>query len=62
VGDSRVAAVAVGDLDGDTVPDIVAATPSDHGVRVLLGNGDRRFEPARLFPVSGSDPLGPAQK
>ncbi len=33
----------VADLDGDTVPDVVTATPGvPSSVRVMLGNGDAR--------------------
>ena len=48
--------VAVADLDGDTVPDLVTANGDD--VSVLLGNGDGSFQDARVSFAAG-DPLGP---
>src|SRR5262249_22657129 len=35
--------IAIGDLNGDGTPDLVAASPDDHSVSVLLGNGDGTF-------------------
>ena len=43
--------VAVGDLDGDSIPDIIVATPFDPGIRVLLGDGTGSFGPAAFVPV-----------
>jgi hypothetical protein len=40
---SRPVAVALGELDGDSVQDLVVA--QQHGVDVFLGNGDATFEP-----------------
>ena len=42
VGDSPVS-VAVADLDGDTVPDLVTANSSSDDLSVLLGRGDGTF-------------------
>ena len=51
--------VAVGDLDGDLVPDIAATygTTTDagnHGLSVLLGLGDGTFAPALDHPATSS--------
>ena len=52
--------VAVADLDGDTVPDLVTAnnTRSDD-VSVLLGNGDGTFQAAVSF-AAGDVPQPPS--
>jgi hypothetical protein len=41
--------VAVADLDGDTVPDLVTANGDTDDVSVLLGNGDGSFQLAQNF-------------
>ena len=50
-------AIAVGDLNGDGHPDVVATTPYDstgHGsVSVLLGAGDGTFQTAQEFASAG---------
>jgi len=43
--------VAVADLTGDGIADIVTANAFDNTVSVLLGNGDGTFQPARTFPA-----------
>ena len=48
--------VAVADLDGDTIPDLVTANPGSHDVSVLRGNGDGTFRAASYFSV-GEHPL-----
>jgi hypothetical protein len=47
--------VAVGDFNGDGVPDLVATTPNTGGVSVFLGKGDGTFTPVNN-PQSGTLP------
>jgi hypothetical protein len=47
--------VAVGDFNGDHVPDLVVANWADGTVSVLLGNGDGTFQAARGI-ATGSHP------
>ncbi|MGB6499945.1 MAG: VCBS repeat-containing protein, partial [Thermoplasmata archaeon] len=44
-------AVAVADLTGDGIPDIITANYRRNTVSVLLGNGDGTFQPQQTFPV-----------
>ncbi len=48
--------VAVADLDGDAVPDLVTANGGSDDVSVLLGNGDSSFQAAVSVPA-GSPPI-----
>jgi hypothetical protein len=50
-------AVAVADLDGDIVPDIVTANLDSEDVSLLLGKGDGTFQTAVAF-AAGQDPQG----
>ena len=51
--------VAVADLDGDTVPDLVIANANGNDVSVLLGNGGGTFQ-AALFFAAGAFPVSVA--
>ena len=51
--------VAVGDFNGDGIPDLAVATEIDNIVGVLVGNGDGTFRPPQNVPVGYSD-TGPA--
>src|SRR5439155_18991020 len=46
---------AVGDFNGDGVPDLAVGTTSSTSISVLLGNGGGTFQAARFF-ASGSRP------
>src|SRR5262249_15940696 len=45
------ASVAVGDFNGDGVPDLAGANQNSFSVSVLLGKGDGSFQVARNFDV-----------
>jgi hypothetical protein len=54
-------AVAIGDFNGDAVPDLAVANEGSDSVSVLLGHGDGTFQAARNFAVGvqpGSVALG----
>ncbi len=51
--------VAVADLDGDAVPDLVTANANSDDVSVLLGNGDATFQTAAAF-AAGDFPVSVA--
>lgn len=44
-------AVAIGDVNGDGIPDLAVANDANANVSVLLGKGDGTFEPAVNFSV-----------
>src|SRR5207253_7449518 len=44
--------VAVGDFNGDGLPDLAVANFISNTVSVLLGNGDGTFQPARTLTVN----------
>ena len=48
--------IAVGDLNGDGILDLVTANIESHNVSVLLGNGDGTFQPAQNLSVGGLHP------
>jgi hypothetical protein len=48
---SNPRSVAVADLNGDGIPDLVTANNGDNTVSVLLGNGNGTFQPALNFPT-----------
>lgn len=49
------AGVAVGDLNGDGVPDIVTADSASKTMSVLIGNADGTYQPRKVYPV-GQNP------
>ena len=49
-----VFSLAVGDLNGDTFPDVVAANSFTQSLSVLLNHGAGGFLPPTTFPVGGS--------
>jgi len=49
--------VAIGDVNGDGRPDLVAANYYSNDVSVLLGNGDGTFQAAQSFPTAGMNPV-----
>ena len=51
--------VAVADVNGDGVPDIITANFIDNSVSVLLGNGDGSFQNQRMF-AAGQAPYSVA--
>jgi uncharacterized protein (TIGR03437 family) len=42
---------AIGDLNGDGIPDVVGVSNGSNTVSVLIGNGDGTFKPAVNYPV-----------
>jgi hypothetical protein len=51
--------LAVGDFNGDGIPDLAVAVYDSNSVSVLLGNGDGSFQPAHSF-VAGPGPASVA--
>ena len=49
--------VAVADLNGDTIPDLVTANEYSDDVTVLLGNGDGSFQAAVSFAAGDDGPV-----
>ncbi len=51
VSGAGTATVAIGDVNGDGIPDVITGNRIDNTVSVFLGTGDGTFEPARNFPI-----------
>jgi hypothetical protein len=61
-GGESATAVAIGDLNGDGIPDVVVTNCGGCGpsvVGILLGNGDGTFQPAVTYPA-GTEPVSVA--
>ena len=54
LGSGGSVAVAIGDLNGDGIPDI-ASTDSNAILYVLIGNGDGTFQAAKTMRISGAN-------
>ncbi|NOK63344.1 MAG: hypothetical protein GFH27_549361n21 [Chloroflexi bacterium AL-W] len=46
--------IAIGDVNADTIPDLVTAGTNSHAISVLLGSGDGSFAPFNNYPVGTS--------
>ena len=53
-GGSYTSSVAVGDLNGDGIPDLLVANRGSGFVGVLRGNGDGTFQPAITYDSGGT--------
>jgi hypothetical protein len=49
--------VAVGDFNGDGIPDLAVANNGGNTVTILLGNGDGTFTSTTVSPATGSNPI-----
>src|SRR5215207_1989344 len=52
--------IGVGDLNGDTKPDLVVAAVSAGAVVVLIGNGNGTFQGPVSYPTGGTEPVNMA--
>jgi hypothetical protein len=57
-GTATTASVAVADLTGSGIPDIIVADPATDSVDVLMGNGDGTFQTAVSYALGASLPFG----
>ncbi len=51
---------AVGDFNGDGIPDLAVPNPGSNNVSILLGDGNGGFAPAGSPVAVGSAPIGVA--
>ncbi|HVH70308.1 MAG TPA: VCBS repeat-containing protein, partial [Candidatus Dormibacteraeota bacterium] len=58
-GGKSVSGIGVGDLNGDSVPDLAVVDPQSDSVSIFLGNGDGTFRAGDNVPV-GRNPSGVA--
>jgi len=55
----KPSSVAVADVNGDGIPDLIVANYGSNSVSVLLGNGNGTFQPQKTF-ATGSGPMSVA--
>src|SRR5262249_52428602 len=48
--------VAIGEFDGDQIPDIAVASASLNQIAVVKGNGNGTFQPPQYFGTGGTSP------
>jgi hypothetical protein len=48
--------IAVGDVNGDGIPDVVVSNADSDTVGVFIGNGDGTFQPVVLYDSGGAEP------
>jgi hypothetical protein len=46
--------IAVGDFNGDGIPDLATVNENPGEISILFGNGDGTFQPAQNIPVAGA--------
>jgi acetyl esterase/lipase len=51
--------LAVGDVDGDHIPDIAVADAASNQIALLRGNGNGTFQPPQYFGTGGTAPTDP---